>query len=300
MLAGGSGTRFWPLSTPENPKQLLPLSGSTSTCGRSDRAAGRAHSAGTGPRRGGAPAGRPGWNNGSNFPSLNLLVEPRAASTAPALIWATWRPAAGSRRGGAVAPRRLGVGDAAAFRRTAEMALATARRYDRWYRRVVPSRPETGYGYIVPARRSTRSPHGSAVFRKARRGHGARPHGGGSPLEQRALRLDRRRLLAETEAHTPEVAPCCPRSTRATSGGSSRASHRFRSTWACWSGAAAVAVVSGRLRLGRRGDLASADPGSSQGSQRERGGRCCVHAQRRGFHRLEPIGTPWCSAGFRI
>src|SRR3989475_3633198 len=27
ILAGGSGTRFWPLSTPEQPKQLLPLTG---------------------------------------------------------------------------------------------------------------------------------------------------------------------------------------------------------------------------------------------------------------------------------
>ena len=27
ILAGGSGTRFWPLSTPERPKQFLPLTG---------------------------------------------------------------------------------------------------------------------------------------------------------------------------------------------------------------------------------------------------------------------------------
>src|SRR5207245_2474369 len=27
ILAGGSGTRFWPLSTPEQPKQFLPLAG---------------------------------------------------------------------------------------------------------------------------------------------------------------------------------------------------------------------------------------------------------------------------------
>ena len=25
VLAGGTGSRFWPLSTPEKPKQLLPL-----------------------------------------------------------------------------------------------------------------------------------------------------------------------------------------------------------------------------------------------------------------------------------
>src|SRR4051812_9260603 len=41
VLAGGSGTRFWPLSTPENPKQLLPLAGSTSTAEEAiDRLAG--------------------------------------------------------------------------------------------------------------------------------------------------------------------------------------------------------------------------------------------------------------------
>ena len=31
LLAGGSGTRFWPLSTPRTPKQLLPLSGVASS-----------------------------------------------------------------------------------------------------------------------------------------------------------------------------------------------------------------------------------------------------------------------------
>jgi mannose-1-phosphate guanylyltransferase len=31
LLAGGSGTRFWPLSTRGHPKQLLPLAGPRST-----------------------------------------------------------------------------------------------------------------------------------------------------------------------------------------------------------------------------------------------------------------------------
>src|SRR5437867_3170464 len=88
VLAGGSGTRFWPLSTPQNPKQLLPLSGSTSTAEESiERLAGLI------PRErilvvtGAALADR--FQDQLNLSPANVLVEPRAASTAPALIWAT-------------------------------------------------------------------------------------------------------------------------------------------------------------------------------------------------------------------
>src|SRR5262249_15764180 len=41
ILAGGSGLRFWPLSSPAQPKQLLPLAGDKSTAQESlDRLAG--------------------------------------------------------------------------------------------------------------------------------------------------------------------------------------------------------------------------------------------------------------------
>ena len=35
LLAGGSGTRFWPLSSPRSPKQLLPLAGTRAPAGSS-------------------------------------------------------------------------------------------------------------------------------------------------------------------------------------------------------------------------------------------------------------------------
>ena len=89
LLAGGSGTRFWPLSTPRTPKQLLPLSGSGSTAEEAvERLTGLI------PRErvlvvaGEALAAR--LRPLLNLPAENFLVEPRAASTAPALIWATW------------------------------------------------------------------------------------------------------------------------------------------------------------------------------------------------------------------
>jgi mannose-1-phosphate guanylyltransferase len=212
LLAGGSGSRFWPLSTPKNPKQLLPLAGSSSTAQESiERLSGLI------PRErilvvtGAALAGP--LQSKLNLPSANFLVEPRAASTAPALIWAT---SEALRRDADAEVLSLhadwAIGDAAAFRKTADAALATARQHDRLVTvGVIPSRPETGYGYIVP---------GPSL------GDGARMVARFSEKPDAATALDlmaagalwnsglfawtANRLLAEVEAHTPEVAPHLP------------------------------------------------------------------------------------------
>jgi len=209
VLAGGSGTRFWPLSTPENPKQLLPLAGSTSTAEESiDRLTGLI------PRErilvvtGAALATQ--IQKRLKLPRANILVEPRAASTAPALIWATLEA---QRRDPEAEVLSLhadwAMGDSAAFRRTADTALTIARQHDCLVTvGVVPSRPETGYGYIVP---------GVSL------GDGARMVARFSEKPDAATALDLMaagalwnsglfawtagRLLAEVEAHTPEVAP---------------------------------------------------------------------------------------------
>jgi mannose-1-phosphate guanylyltransferase len=212
VLAGGSGTRFWPLSTPQNPKQLLPLTGSTSTAEESiDRLAGLV------PRErilvvtGAALADR--LRERLNLPAPNILVEPRAASTGPALIWAT---AEAQRRDPDAEVLSLhadwAIGDAAAFRRTADMALTTARRYERLVTvGVVPSRPETGYGYIVPG-----PPLGDGARMVAR--FSEKPDAAtaldlmaaGALWNSGLFAWTAERLLLETEAHTPEVAPHLP------------------------------------------------------------------------------------------
>jgi mannose-1-phosphate guanylyltransferase len=212
VLAGGSGTRFWPLSTPQNPKQLLPLSGSTSTAEESiDRLAGLI------PRErilvvtGAALADR--FQDQLNLSPANVLVEPRAASTAPALIWAT---SEAQRRDPQAEVLSLhadwAVGDAAAFRRTADAALTTARQHDRLVTvGVVPSRPETGYGYIVPG-----PPLGDGARMVAR--FSEKPDAAtaldlmaaGALWNSGLFAWTADRLLAEVEAHTPEVAPHLP------------------------------------------------------------------------------------------
>jgi mannose-1-phosphate guanylyltransferase len=213
LLAGGSGTRFWPLSTPRTPKQLLPLSGSVSTA---EEAVERLQ--GLIPRErvlvvaGEALAARLGPL--LNLPAENFLIEPRAASTAPALIWATWEA---RRRDPDAEVLSLHadwvVGDAAAFRRTADAALETARTHDRLVTvGVVPSRPETGYGYIVPgaplddvantvARFSEKPDAATALDLMA----------AGALWNSGLFAWTAERLLAEVARHTQEVASALPR-----------------------------------------------------------------------------------------
>jgi mannose-1-phosphate guanylyltransferase len=212
VLAGGSGTRFWPLSTPENPKQLLPLAGSVSTAEESiDRLTGLV------PRErilvvtGAALAAQ--IQQRLNLPAANILVEPRAASTAPALIWAT---SEAQRRDPEAEVLSLhadwAVGDAAAFRRTADTALLTARQHQCLVTvGMVPSRPETGYGYIVPG-----APLADGVRMVAR--FSEKPDAAtaldlmaaGALWNSGLFAWSAELLLAEVEAHTPEVAPQLP------------------------------------------------------------------------------------------
>src|SRR5207244_9689613 len=88
ILAGGSGTRFWPLSTPQRPKQFLPLAGDRPLLVQAvERLEGLVPADRvlilTGPFLGDQ------WGAAvRQIPRPQILAEPRAASTAPALAWA--------------------------------------------------------------------------------------------------------------------------------------------------------------------------------------------------------------------
>ena len=213
LLAGGSGTRFWPLSTPRNPKQLLPLSGALSSAEESvERLTGLI------PRErvlvvtGQTLAKR--LQESLRLPSDNVLVEPMAASTAPALIWATWEA---QRRDADAEVLSLhadwAVRDAAAFRRTADLALVTARRHDRLVTvGVIPSRPETGYGYIVPGAPLDGSSNTVARFsEKPDATMALNLMADGALWNSGLFAWTARRLLEEINRHTPEVAPALAR-----------------------------------------------------------------------------------------
>ena len=151
IVAGGAGTRFWPLSSPTHPKQLLPLAGPQSTAEAAferlaDLVPAERVLLVTGARLAGPLRAKLG------VPAENVLIEPETKSTGPALVWGSW--VAQSRDPEAVVLSTHAdwhVPDPAGFVRTALTALAVAERSARLVTvGVVPTRPETGYGYIVP------------------------------------------------------------------------------------------------------------------------------------------------------
>lgn len=209
LLAGGSGTRFWPLSTPDHPKQLLPLAGPRSTAEEAmDRLDGLI------PREqvllvtSSALADR--LQERLQLPGENVLVEPRAASTGPALIWASHEA---SRRDPDAEVLSMHadwvIGDAEAFRRTAAMALGCAREHDRLVTvGVVPTRPDTGFGYIVPGAPLANGVRNVARFTEKPDAATALDLLAAQALWNSGLfAWTASRLFAEARQHTPEIAP---------------------------------------------------------------------------------------------
>ncbi|HKP30099.1 MAG TPA: sugar phosphate nucleotidyltransferase [Gemmatimonadales bacterium] len=151
LLAGGSGTRFWPLSSPRRPKQLLPLAGDVPTAIATARAVEPLVSR----KRILVVAGAdlaPKLAAALDLPPEQILVEPKAASTAPALAWATATALARDPSATLLSMHAdWYLADPERFRRAADAALEAARMDDALVTvGVVPTRVEPGYGHIVP------------------------------------------------------------------------------------------------------------------------------------------------------
>ncbi len=155
IMAGGSGTRLWPLSRAGYPKQFLVLSGNTSLF---QQAVARLQ--GLGDQRIAVAAPLIVGNEEHRFLVLDqlrelglepsaALLEPMGRNTAPALTLAALQ----ALEGGAdpvlvVTPADQTVGDEAAFGSALHGAVNLAAGGAIAILGIRPDRPETGYGYI--------------------------------------------------------------------------------------------------------------------------------------------------------
>jgi mannose-1-phosphate guanylyltransferase len=152
IMAGGSGTRFWPASRAARPKQFLSLGrlqdGETllqAAVRRGSALVGRDHVlVVTSARHAGATV-----DQLPDLPQANLLFEPAGRNTAPCLAWAC----AHVRRRApdaviAALPADPHIGDEAAFIIALQRAFEAAETGAIATIGVQPTRPETGYGYL--------------------------------------------------------------------------------------------------------------------------------------------------------
>jgi mannose-1-phosphate guanylyltransferase len=150
ILAGGSGTRFWPLSRRRRPKQLLALDGEDSLLRATVRRLApvvEARSIWVCTTRDLAGAVR---RELPEVPPEQVLIEPEGRNTAPAIGWSVRSMPAAVRAGVvAVLPADHRVGEPERFRDTlAGAARVVAARYEVMTLGVTPRWAETGYGYL--------------------------------------------------------------------------------------------------------------------------------------------------------
>ena len=150
LLSGGSGTRLWPLSREAHPKQFLPLAGPDTMLQATWRR--------VEPLAGAAPIVVAGEDHRflvaeqlrqAGAPTPAILLEPVGRNTAPAIAAAALQATAdGADPLLLVLPSDHVVRDEAAFRQAVRSAMVAAEAGALVTFGIVPTAPETGFGYI--------------------------------------------------------------------------------------------------------------------------------------------------------
>lgn len=217
VLAGGIGSRFWPVSTPERPKQLLPL-GSDQPLIADTIARARALVPDARIRiLAGEHLARPFATVLKGFPEDGYWIEPRARGTAPVLAWAAQKLAR-------LDPEAVMVSLHAdhlirpldAFERSVAAAVRVARNDGALVCiGAPPDRVETGYGHVEPgapidAGDGIQGYRVRAFHEKPDPATAKRYVDAGYLWNTGIFVWKAAVLLEEIERHSPEVAPFLP------------------------------------------------------------------------------------------
>ena len=167
IMAGGVGSRFWPMSTEDNPKQFIDILG-----------VGRTLLQLTFDRFKGICPLENVWvvtnkkyaaqvrEQLPEVPAENILLEPCRRNTAPCIAYVTWRiKAINPKANVVITPSDHFVTDVEEFRRVIKSSMKFTAETDAIVTLgMSPTRPETGYGYIQ-ADLSTASPRNREIYR---------------------------------------------------------------------------------------------------------------------------------------
>ena len=214
ILAGGVGSRFWPLSTPSSPKQLLPLVTKRPLLVDTVRRL--------------APSVPPSRTliitNATlatavrralkSLPKQNVIAEPKSAGTAPALTWAAAEILRRDPEGTMLCVHAdWAIADEDGFRASLARAAEVAEESRRLVTvGVVPTRPDPGFGYIRPG--GAAGPHARRVDRfieKPDRATAGKLIADGCLWNSGIFVWRAADLLGEVRAHCPEVSVALPK-----------------------------------------------------------------------------------------
>ncbi len=152
VLAGGVGSRFWPVSTPSRPKQLLPLGSPRPLIQDTIRRIEPLVPLDRVRILAGEDLVDPIRDAVEGIEDHHFFLEPQPRGTAPVLLWAAHRISAEDPDAIMVSLHAdHAIRPEPAFRERVAAAAVAADRHDRLFTvGVLPTRPETGYGYIHP------------------------------------------------------------------------------------------------------------------------------------------------------
>jgi mannose-1-phosphate guanylyltransferase len=164
VIAGGSGTRFWPKSTSKRPKQLLAFGASQETL--LQQTLSRFEGIAPVSQRMIVTTQALARPITEQAPGVTVLAEPQGRNTAACVYWAAREVLARDPHGlMLVMPSDHYMADRSRFQKTVRAALEWAATHDDLVTLgVKPTRPETGYGYLKIEKNPQGDCHKVAAF----------------------------------------------------------------------------------------------------------------------------------------